>query len=62
MPTPNTPVVNAGYDNIQGLAISNNDTTPDEIVDLAAGQCRDSSDTNDIVLSAAVDIRLLLLS
>lgn len=56
MPTPNTPVVNAGYDNIQGLAISNNDTTPDEIVDLAAGQCRDSSDTNDIVLSAAVEI------
>lgn len=58
MANPNTPVVNAGYKDIQGLRISLDDTTPDEIVVLSSGQARDSSNTNDIVLSSDVDINI----
>ena len=54
MPTPNIPVVNAGELYITGLALSNDGTTPDEIVDIAIGQCRDSTNANDIVVDAVV--------
>ncbi len=44
------PVVNGSTLYINGLAISNNATTPNTKLDIAAGQCRDSNNVIDIVL------------
>lgn len=50
--TPQLAVVNALYLNIQGLQLSNDATTPNTILDVAPGQCRDSTNSNDIYLPA----------
>ena len=60
MADPNLPAVNAGELYINGMAVSNDSTTPDEIINIAAGSCRDSTNVNDIVLSAAVDVSNVL--
>ncbi len=54
MPTPNIPVVNAGELYLVGLRLANDATTPDEIVTIATGQARDSTNANDIVVSTAI--------
>lgn len=50
---PNTPIVNAGLKYINGLNLSR---TSDEVVAIAAGQARDSSNINDIVVSSALAV------
>jgi|SRR6267154_1006969 len=50
------PVENQPFLYVNGLVVSNNATTPNTKVNLSAGQARDSSDSMDIVLSAAVVI------
>jgi len=47
------PVVNAGELYVDGLELS---WTADETVAIAAGSCRDSSNVNDIVVSAALSV------
>jgi hypothetical protein len=37
-----------------GLILSNDATTPNTIIDISAGQCRDSNDTIDIVSNAVI--------
>jgi hypothetical protein len=49
----NIPVVNLGYLNVQNLQLAVASTTT---LTMAAGQARDSSNVNDIVLSASVTI------
>jgi hypothetical protein len=49
----NIPVVNSGYLNVQGLQLAVATTTT---LTMAAGQARDSSNVNDIILSALVTI------
>lgn len=44
------PVVNAASLYVNGLAISNNATTPNTKIDVAAGQCRDSNNLVDLLL------------
>lgn len=44
------PIVNAASLYVNGLAISNNATTPNTKVDVAAGQCRDSNNMIDMLL------------
>ncbi len=56
--TPQIPVVNAGLLYINGLQLSNNATTPATLLNIAAGAARDSTNTNDIVLSDAVVLNL----
>jgi hypothetical protein len=53
MSTPNFPVVNLGNKYIQGLNLSYIDA---DSISVAAGQIRDSSNTNDIVISSAVTL------
>lgn len=50
------PVVNAGLKYVNGLVVSNNATTPNTKVDIALGQARDSTNVNDITLSASVTV------
>jgi hypothetical protein len=47
--TAQTPIVNAGLKYINGLNLS---LTSDEVVAVASGACRDSSNVNDIVVSS----------
>lgn len=42
--------------NIYGLEISNDATTPDEIINIAVGQCRDVNDNIDIVVDSALTV------
>jgi len=56
MPDPNLPIVNAGELYINGLVVSNDSTTPDEIINISTGSCRDSSNANDIVVESSVAI------
>lgn len=53
---PQIPVVNAGMLYINGMNISNNATTPNTLLDVAAGSCRNSTNVNDIVISSTVTI------
>jgi hypothetical protein len=53
MPIPNTPIVNAPLLYVNGLGIAK---TAAKIISLAAGAARDSTNTNDIILSALVSI------
>ncbi len=53
LPTPTIPMVNLGYKDIQGLRVSFLSGTT---LSIALGQVRDSTNTNDIVLSAAVTL------
>lgn len=50
------PIQNLGMLYVNDLQISNNATTPDTKLDVAAGQCRDSTDVTDIQLDEAVTI------
>lgn len=54
--TPLTPVVNAGLYYINGLNISNDSTTPDEIVNISAGSARDYLNINDIQVTSALSV------
>lgn len=54
--TPEIPVVNAGLLYINGLNLSVNATTT--LMNVAAGQCRDSSDINDITVGSALIVNL----
>jgi len=44
------PIVNQPSLYVNGLAISNDATTPNTVLDIAAGQCRDSNNVIDMVL------------
>lgn len=55
---PEVPMVNAGNLYVNGLGLSNNATTPNTLLNIAAGACRDSSNTNDIVVSSAVVLNI----
>lgn len=50
------PILNLPELYMNGLGISNDGTTPNTLLDVAAGACRDSTNVFDIVLSAAVKI------
>jgi hypothetical protein len=50
---PNTPMVNAGTKYVNGLQLSR---TSDSLLAIAAGAARDSSNVNDIVVAAALEI------
>jgi len=54
--TQNIPVENQPFLYINGLQVTNDATTPNTKIDLAAGSARDSTDTMDIILSTAVVI------
>ncbi len=53
---PQIPVVNAGALYISGLNLTNDATTPTTIVNLSAGAARNSTNVNDIVVSASVNL------
>lgn len=57
MATPNTPIVNAGEKYINGLQLAR---TNDEVISIAAGAARDSTNINDIVVSAALAVSNLV--
>ena len=50
------PVENQPFLYINGLNVSNDATTPNTKIDVATGQCRDSNDVMDLVLSTAIVI------
>lgn len=50
------PVYELPFLYINGLNVSNNATTPNTKLDVAAGQCRDSTDSIDMVFSSAITI------
>lgn len=55
MPTPqvqNDPIYTLPFLYKNGLIISNDATTPNTVLDISAGQCRDSNDVMDIVLGS----------
>lgn len=57
MSEPNVPIVNAGLLYVNGLGISNpSPSTLSKTLNLAAGQARDSTNTNDIILNSGVTI------
>lgn len=49
---PQDPIVNAGLSYINGLQLSNDAVAPNTIINIAVGQCRDSTNTNDIFVNA----------
>lgn len=49
---PQDPIVNAGLSYINGLQLSNDATSPNTVINVAVGQCRDSTNTNDIYINA----------
>jgi len=51
-----TQLVNQPYKYIDGLQLTNDATSPDTIVNVAAGQARDSENVMDLVLAASVDV------
>jgi len=56
MPTPqvqNDPIYAISFLYKSGLVLSNDATTPNTVLDISAGQCRDSNDNIDIVLGSA---------
>lgn len=52
----NSPIVNLPFQYMNGLRIINNATTPNTKLDVALGQCRDSTNVYDMSLSASVTI------
>lgn len=55
-PANNVPIVNYPFLYMTGLALTNDATTPNSVLDIAAGQCRDSTDVYDMTLSTAITI------
>jgi len=51
--TAQTPIVNAGLKYINGLNLS---LTSDEVIAISAGACRDSTNTNDIIVNSALAV------
>lgn len=49
--TAQTPIVNAGLKYVNGLGVA---TVGSQLLSIAAGSCRDSTNTNDIVLQAPI--------
>lgn len=45
---------------ISGINVSNDSVNPDEILNLSTGQCRDSNDAIDIIVSTALTVNNLL--
>jgi len=58
MSAPETPVVNAGSLYISGLKLSVDQAAGQYIFDVSAGACRDSTNTNDIVLQGPVEVNI----
>lgn len=52
------PIINEPFLYIVGFGLSNDATTPNNIMDIAAGQCRDSTDAFDINLGTAITINI----
>jgi hypothetical protein len=52
------PIINEPFLYIVGLGLSNDATTPNNIMDIAVGQCRDSTDTFDINLGSPIKINI----
>lgn len=52
------PIVNQGFLYINGLGISNDATTPNNIINVAIGQCRDSTNTFDIFLNSSLSANI----
>lgn len=50
------PIVNLPFLYINNLQITNDSSTPDEIINIAVGQCRDSTNTYDMVNSASISV------
>jgi len=50
------PIINQPFLYIVGFGLSNDATTPNSLLDIAAGQCRDSTDSFDIDSSSALKI------
>src|SRR5579859_2826680 len=50
------PIVNLPFLYINGLGISNDGTTPNTLLDVAVGQCRDSTNVFDIALNSSIQI------
>lgn len=53
---PQTPISNAGLYYVNGLQLSNDVTNPTTTIDIAVGQCRDSTNTNDIFVNAVYNV------
>jgi hypothetical protein len=49
----NDPVINLPFLYKYGLMLSNDATTPNTVIDIGAGQCRDSNDVMDIAVGVA---------
>src|SRR5580692_3582295 len=44
------PIINQPFLYVNGLLVSNDATTPNTVLDIAAGQCRDSNNVIDMIL------------
>lgn len=55
----NIPAEQQPFKYIFGLGLSNNASNPDEVVDIAVGQCRDSNDNIDIVSDTVLTVNNL---
>jgi hypothetical protein len=53
---PQVPVENAGFLYVNGMKLSNNAGAPTTVLNIAPGQCRDHTNTNDIVINAVYDV------
>lgn len=56
---PQDPIVNAGLLYVNGLQVSNDAALPDSVINVAVGQCRDSTNTNDIFINAVYNTNVV---
>jgi hypothetical protein len=54
----NVPIVNAPFIYINGLQLSNDATTPNTLLDIAVGQCRDAGNEYDMFLNSPLVINM----
>lgn len=54
--TPQTPIANKGFMYLNGMQLSMNATAPLTVLNVAPGQCRDYTNTNDIVINAVYNV------
>lgn len=54
------PIINAGFLYMNGFTITNDATTPNTLLDVGVGQCRDSTNTYDIILNSSLTINAAL--
>ncbi len=50
------PIVNLPFLYINNLLITNDSSNPDEVINIGVGQCRDSTNTYDMVNSASISV------